>query len=160
MYFINTITPPRCSTHAIHVFSWALLVILILQWYSEISPIQMSNWFSYISILQKSIVPRLKSWIRKVVDEDEDLNSNDKSKSNSHSSREVTKSNSAREATEAAKTATLVAVEAARASQELLNAKKEGHILSIFCLYKVHVLLLEHWVFSAVCKKVPNISVI
>jgi hypothetical protein len=98
---------------------WALLVILILQWYREISPIQMSNWLSYVSMLQKSIVPRLKAWIRKVVDEDENLNSNDKSKSNS-----------AREATEAAKAATLAAVEAARASQELVIAKKEGHILS------------------------------
>ncbi|XP_078151699.1 peroxisomal membrane protein PEX14-like isoform X1 [Carex rostrata] len=74
-------------------------------------------------LYKKAVIPRLKAWIRKVVDEDGDLNANDKSKSNS--AREATKSNSAREATEAAKAATLAALEVARASQELLNAKKE-----------------------------------
>ncbi|KAJ4806709.1 Peroxisomal membrane protein PEX14 [Rhynchospora pubera] len=74
-------------------------------------------------LYKKSIIPRLKVWIRKVVDEDGDSNTSDELKSNS--TKEAGKSNSAKDATEAAKTAALAAVEAARVSQELLNAKRE-----------------------------------
>ncbi|KAF3340025.1 peroxisomal membrane protein PEX14-like isoform X1 [Carex littledalei] len=73
-------------------------------------------------LYKKSLVPRLKAWIRKVVDEDVDLNATDKSKPNS--AREATKSNSAREATEAAKAATL----AASAVYKLLFSADKKHM--------------------------------
>ncbi|KAF3319917.1 peroxisomal membrane protein PEX14-like isoform X1 [Carex littledalei] len=73
-------------------------------------------------LYKKAVIPRLKAWIRKVVDEDMDLNATDKSKPNS--AREATKSNSAREATEAAKAATL----AASAVYKLLFSADKKHM--------------------------------
>ncbi|KAK9278674.1 hypothetical protein L1049_028248 [Liquidambar formosana] len=68
-------------------------------------------------LVKKTIVPRLKSWIRKVVSEEE--NENDL----------VMKTNSkpslAEEAAAAAKAAAAAAAEVAKASQEMLNSKNE-----------------------------------
>ncbi|KAJ6411755.1 hypothetical protein OIU84_008353 [Salix udensis] len=65
-------------------------------------------------LVKKTIIPRLKSWIRKVVLEEED---NSMMKTN-------TKSSLAEEAAAAAKAAAAAAADVARASQEMLNSKK------------------------------------
>ncbi|KAJ6688161.1 PEROXISOMAL MEMBRANE PROTEIN PEX14-LIKE [Salix koriyanagi] len=66
-------------------------------------------------LFRKTIIPRLKSWIRKVVLEEED---DSMMKTN-------TKSSLAEEATAAAKAAAAAAADVARASQEMLNSKNE-----------------------------------
>lgn len=60
----------------------------------------------------------MKAWIRKVAAEENDLKFN-----------KISKSNIAEEAAEAAKAAASAAAAVAIASQELLNAKNEGHHL-------------------------------
>ncbi|KAJ6760707.1 PEROXISOMAL MEMBRANE PROTEIN PEX14-LIKE [Salix purpurea] len=66
-------------------------------------------------LVKKTIIPRLKSWIRKVVLEEED---DSMMKTN-------TKSSLAEEAAAAAKAAAAAAADVARASQEMLNSKNE-----------------------------------
>ncbi|KAJ6339809.1 hypothetical protein OIU77_007700 [Salix suchowensis] len=65
-------------------------------------------------LVKKTIIPRLKSWIRKVVLEEED---DSMMKTN-------TESSLAEEAAAAAKAAAAAAADVARASQEMLNSKK------------------------------------
>ncbi|URE45994.1 Peroxisomal membrane anchor protein (Pex14p) conserved region [Musa troglodytarum] len=72
-----------------------------------------SSFSSCISILQKMVVPRLKAWIRKVVEEE------------SESGEDKLDSKLAEEAAEAAKTAAAAAAAVAKASQELLSTKSE-----------------------------------
>jgi peroxin-14 len=76
---------------------------------------QIDNLF----LVQKTIIPRLKSWIRKVVLEEED---DSVMKTN-------TKLSLAEEAAAAAKAAAAAAADVARASQEMLNSKNEGGIV-------------------------------
>lgn len=65
-------------------------------------------------MFQKAIVPRLKSWIRKVIsEEDEEKES-------------ISKPSLAEEATAAAKSAATAAADVARASQEMLILKDGG----------------------------------
>ncbi|XP_008806903.1 peroxisomal membrane protein PEX14-like isoform X2 [Phoenix dactylifera] len=61
------------------------------------------------------VIPRLKTWIRKVVAEEKDVKKD-----------EISRSGLAEGAAEAAKAAVSAAAIAAKASQELLNAKNEG----------------------------------
>lgn len=68
---------------------------------------------------QKAIIPRLKSWIRRVVQEEE----NDLVK------KANAKPSLAEEAAAAAKAAAAAAADVAKASQEMLNSKTEGGIL-------------------------------
>lgn len=68
---------------------------------------------------QNAIVPRLKSWIRKVVHEEEEKSAK---KTDSKPSLE-------QEATAAAKAAAAAAAEVARASQEMLISKTEGEFV-------------------------------
>lgn len=65
--------------------------------------------------IKKSLIPRLKSWIRKVVLEEEDDSEN----------KSITKPSLAEEAAAAAKAAAAAASDVAKASQELLNSKNE-----------------------------------
>jgi len=76
---------------------------------------QIDNLF----LVQKTIIPRLKSWIRKVVLEEE---GDSVMKTN-------TKLSLAEEAAAAAKAAAAAAADVARASQEMLNSKNEGGIV-------------------------------
>ncbi|KAI5562639.1 hypothetical protein BDE02_15G065600 [Populus trichocarpa] len=69
-------------------------------------------------LVKKTIIPRLKSWIRKVVLEEED---DSVMKTN-------TKLSLAEEAAAAAKAAAAAAADVARASQEMLNSKNEEKI--------------------------------
>ncbi|KDO69669.1 hypothetical protein CISIN_1g009434mg [Citrus sinensis] len=64
---------------------------------------------------KKSLIPRLKSWIRKVVLEEEDDSEN----------KSIAKPSLAEEAAAAAKAAAAAASDVAKASQELLNSKNE-----------------------------------
>ncbi|XP_015882589.3 peroxisomal membrane protein PEX14 isoform X1 [Ziziphus jujuba] len=66
-------------------------------------------------VIRNSIVPRLKSWIRKVVLEDED----------GIAKKTDTKPSLAEEAAAAAKSAAAAAADVAKASQEMLNSKNE-----------------------------------
>lgn len=66
------------------------------------------------------VVPRLKAWIRKVVEEE------------SESGEDKPDSKLAEEAAEAAKTAAAAAAAVAKASQELLGAKSEGRFIFFF----------------------------
>lgn len=66
-------------------------------------------------MFQNAVVPRLRSWIVKVVSEDEDL----VKKTNS-------KSSLTEEAASAAKSAAAAAADVARASQEMLVTKNAG----------------------------------
>ncbi|KAF9667864.1 hypothetical protein SADUNF_Sadunf15G0067600 [Salix dunnii] len=68
-----------------------------------------------VKVASKTIIPRLKSWIRKVVLEEED---DSLMKTN-------TKPSLAEEAAAAAKAAAAAAADVARASQEMLNSKNE-----------------------------------
>ncbi|KAL9439208.1 hypothetical protein AB3S75_024794 [Citrus x aurantiifolia] len=68
--------------------------------------------------IKKSLIPRLKSWIRKVVLEEEDDSDN----------KSVAKPSLAEEAAAAAKAAAAAASDVAKASQELLNSKNEERI--------------------------------
>lgn len=70
---------------------------------------------SSYSFVQNAIVPRLKSWIRKVVTEEDDSEM-----------KENSKPTLAEEAAAAAKAAAVAAADVARTSQELLNSKNEG----------------------------------
>ncbi|KAL9434223.1 hypothetical protein AB3S75_028950 [Citrus x aurantiifolia] len=65
--------------------------------------------------IKKSLIPRLKSWIRKVVLEEEDDSEN----------KSIAKPSLAEEAAAAAKAAAAAASDVAKASQELLNSKNE-----------------------------------
>lgn len=76
---------------------------------------------------QNTIIPRLKSWIRKVVLEEEEGESL-VGKSNP-------KPNLAEEAAAAAKAAAAAAADVARTSQEMLMSKTEGQ----FCLRFSHL---------------------
>lgn len=70
---------------------------------------------SAYSFAQNAVVPRLKSWIRKVATEEDDSEKKDNSKPTL-----------AEEAAAAAKAAAVAAADVARASQDLLNSKNEG----------------------------------
>lgn len=70
---------------------------------------------STYSFVQNAVVPRLKSWIRKVVTEQDDSEM-----------KENSKPTLAEEAAVAAKAAAVAAADVARTSQELLNSKNEG----------------------------------
>lgn len=72
-------------------------------------------------LVQKTIIPRLKSWIRKVVLEEEGEPLIEKSNA---------KPNLAEEAAVAAKAAASAAADVARASQDMLMSKTEGLYLS------------------------------
>lgn len=74
------------------------------------------------------IVPKLKSWIRKVVAEESESDKEDKQSSRL-----------AEEAAEAAKAAALAASVVAKASQELLSAKNEGYhfCMNLFLLLRL-----------------------
>lgn len=65
-------------------------------------------------LFKNMVIPRLKTWIQKVVAEQNDVKRND-----------ISSPSPAEEATEAAKAATSAAAIVAKASQELLNAKNE-----------------------------------
>lgn len=69
-------------------------------------------------------MPRLKSWIRKVVSEDEDgiVKKSD------------AKPSLAEEAAAAAKSAAAAAADVAKASQEMLNSKDKGAFVIVFGL--------------------------
>ncbi|MBA0806531.1 hypothetical protein Gohar_005982, partial [Gossypium harknessii] len=67
-------------------------------------------------LIKNVIVPRLKSWIRKVVLEEE----------NDHAKKLDAKPSLAEEAAAAAKAAAAAAADVAKASQEMLNSKNEG----------------------------------
>ncbi|KAJ4829084.1 hypothetical protein Tsubulata_030984 [Turnera subulata] len=69
----------------------------------------------------KTIIPRLKSWIRKVVAEEEEDLANQTTK----------KPNLAEETAAAAKAAAAAAADVAKASQEMLNSKNEGQTGSL-----------------------------
>lgn len=71
------------------------------------------------SLFQNVIIPRLRSWVRKVVSEDD----NDVEKETDK------KPSLAEEAAAAAKSAAAAAADVAKASQEMLNSKTEGEIL-------------------------------
>lgn len=72
--------------------------------------------------MQKSIIPRLKSWIRKVVLDEEDEKG------------EKGKPSLAEEAAVAAKAAAAAAADVARASQEMLASKSEGWSVEILII--------------------------
>lgn len=88
---------------------------------------QMDNLF----LVQKTIIPRLKSWIRKVVLEEED---DSMMKTN-------TKLSLAEEAAAAAKAAAAATADVARASQEMLNSKNEGGIVIELLLFSFPALV-------------------
>ncbi|KAH6798034.1 hypothetical protein C2S52_022588 [Perilla frutescens var. hirtella] len=67
-------------------------------------------------LFKKSVVPRLKSWIRKVVSEEDD---------ESLMTKNSAKPSAAEEAAAAAKSAAVAAADVARASQEMLITKRE-----------------------------------
>lgn len=71
--------------------------------------------------LQKSLLPRLKSWIRRVVLDEEDASDLDKSIEE--------KPTLAEEATAAAKAAAAAAADVAKACQDMLMTKNEGVFL-------------------------------
>jgi hypothetical protein len=87
---------------------------------------QIDNLF----LVQKTIIPRLKSWIRKVVLEEE---GDSVMKTN-------TKLSLAEEAAAAAKAAAAAAADVARASQEMLNSKNEGGIVIELLFFH-----FQHW---------------
>ncbi|KAK4479326.1 hypothetical protein RD792_014838, partial [Penstemon davidsonii] len=82
-----------------------------------------TSQFWWTCLLQNSIIPRLKSWIRKVVFEEEDEEGPLKKK--------LAKPSIAEEAASAAKAAAAAAADVARVSQEMLVTKSEGR--SILC---------------------------
>lgn len=74
--------------------------------------------------MQNSVVPRLKSWVRRVVLDEEDS-----------VEKAAGKPSVAEEAAAAAKAAAAAAADVAKASQELLISKNEGVLL--YALYHV-----------------------
>lgn len=70
------------------------------------------------------VIPRLKTWIQKVVAEENDVKKD-----------ETSRSGLAEGAAEAAKAAVSAAAIAAKASEELLNAKNEGSLMLIFLFF-------------------------
>jgi len=75
-------------------------------------------------VLQNAIVPRLKSWIRRVVlDEDDAIEK-----------RTAGKPSLAEEAAAAAKAAAAAAADVAKASQEMVLTKNEGELFIRFFL--------------------------
>lgn len=92
-----------------------------------------------IFLFQKSIVPRLKCWIRKVVLEEEDDNAKKIDE----------KPSLAEEAAAAAKAAAAAAADVAKASQEMLNSKIKGGSLMDFKFKYLHNVLLKlHYYFD------------
>ena len=80
---------------------------------------------------QHTIIPRFKSWIRKVVMEEEDEKGTLKGRPSL-----------AEEAAVAAKAAAAAAVDVARASQEMLASKTEGLLVKFSALILKQFLLL------------------
>lgn len=90
-----------------------------------------------ISRIQKVVLPRLKSWIRRVAAEDDTSNKEE------NSSKSL-----AEETAEAAKAAASAAAIVATASQELLNSKHEGSLVNQmeFSIYKSCQLSLFYYI--------------
>lgn len=83
--------------------------------------------------MQKSIVPRLKSWIRKVVREED----------NDSPTKLDSKPSLAEEAAAAAKAAAAAASDVAKASQDILNSKVEGELFVIEFIVILSVLSMK-----------------
>ncbi|XP_054822438.1 peroxisomal membrane protein PEX14-like isoform X2 [Prosopis cineraria] len=104
---VSTVTTPSSGTLSRYRFHWShgLIAVGLLA----------ASGAGTAVLIKNSILPRLKSWIRKVVIEDED----DQLK------RTDSKPTLAEEATQAAKEAAAAAAEMAKVSQEMLASKSE-----------------------------------
>ncbi|GER56846.1 peroxisomal membrane protein PEX14 [Striga asiatica] len=93
-------------------------IIARFQWYHAIFAVGFlaASGAGTVVLFKKTIIPRLKTWIRKVVSEEDEAGSN-----NEH----ITKINVALEASAAAKAAAAAASDVARASHDMLMAKSE-----------------------------------
>lgn len=81
------------------------------------------------------VIPRLKAWIKKVVEEEKE------------SEEDILSSKLAEEASEAAKAAAASAAVVAKASQELIDSKNEGLLIYSYFKYFTHCFLLSSLIF-------------
>ncbi|CAA0826727.1 Peroxisomal membrane protein PEX14 [Striga hermonthica] len=93
-------------------------IISRFQWYHAIFAVGFlaASGAGTVVLFKKTIIPRLKTWIRKVVLEEDEAGSNKE---------HITKINVAEEAAAAAKAAAAAASDVARASHDMLMAKSE-----------------------------------
>ncbi|XVF09287.1 hypothetical protein REPUB_Repub07fG0079600 [Reevesia pubescens] len=110
-------TPQLVAAAPTGIASVGPLSISRFQWYHAVFAVGLlaASGAGTAVLIKNAIIPRLKSWIRKVVSEEE----------NDHAKKSDAKPSLAEEAAAAAKAAAAAAADVAKASQEMLNSKNE-----------------------------------